>query len=316
MESKIVQHNTYNMENYRAPIVQQSCSTVHRTSTRGAPVYGFYSSPSSFGEGSPQRPKSCPSCKPNIGRYELEHQLESVTTSMPNGNIKRELQDELKSLVSENARLCGWQFGATPYFGAKYPCPTMSFISRRYLHDFKSSSSPCADPKATRLKQPDIFLGKPKGLSGEGTRTTIGLSANTQLVRGRLSTDNEPLSNLPEPKPEQRPQGQRQALKSVTMALDPAKKGPEYWERRRRNNQSARKFRDARKIREIQMQRKLVYIEGENVRLRREIYASQVENFRLKEILSANCDVCSTQESQKQKFVSNERLSTGPSFHS
>ena len=316
MESKIVQHNTYNMENYRAPIVQQSCSTVHRTSTRSAPMYGFYSSPSSFGEGSPQRPKSCPSCKPNIGRYELEHQLESVTTSMPNGNIKRELQDELKSLVSENARLCGWQFGATPYFGAKYPCPTMSFISRRYLHDFKSSSSPCADPKATRLEQPDIFLGKPKGLSGEGTRTTIGLSANTQLVRGRLSTDNEPLSNLPEPKPEQRPQGQRQALKSVTMALDPAKKGPEYWERRRRNNQSARKFRDARKIREIQMQRKLVYIEGENVRLRREIYASQVENFRLKEILSANCDVCSTQKSQKQKFVSNERLSTAPSFHS
>ena len=259
-------------------------------------MYGFYSAPSSFGEGSLQRPKSCPSCKSNFGRYELEHQLESVTTSMPNGNIKRELQDELQSLVSENARLCGWQFGAPPYF--------------------KSSSSPCADPKATRLEQPDIFLGKPKGLSGEGTRTTIGLSANTQLVRERLSTDNEPLSNLPEPKPEQRPQGQREDLKSVTMALDPAKKGPEYWERRRRNNQSARKSRDARKFRELQMQRKLVYIEGENVRLRREIYASQVENFRLKEILSANCDVCSTQESLKEKFVSNERLSTAPSFHS
>lgn len=297
------------MENYRAPIVQQSCSTVHRTFTRGAQMYGFYSSPFSFGESSLQRPKSCPSFKSNFVRYELEHHLESVITSMPNGNIKKELKDELQSLVSENARLCGWQFGATPYFGAKYPCPTMSFISPRYLHDFKSSSSPCEDPKATRLEQPDIFLGKPKGLSGEGTRTTIGLSANTQLVRERLSTDNELLSNLPEPKPEQGPQGQREALKSVTMALDPAKKGPKYWKRRRRNNQSARKSRDA-------MQRKLVYIESENVRLLREIYASQVENFRLKEILSANCNVCSTQESLKEKFVSNERLSTAPSFHS
>ena len=118
-----------------------------------------------------------------------------------------------------------------------YPCPTMSFISRRYLHDLKTSSFPRVNLMATRLEQPDIFLGKLKCLSGEGRRTTIGLSANTHLMRERFSSDNEPFTNLPEPKPEQFPEGQ---------AINLAKKGPEYRERRRRNNLSGKKSRDAR----------------------------------------------------------------------
>ena len=54
------------------------------------------------------------------------------------------------------------------------------------------------------------------------------------------------------------------------------------------------------------MQRKLIYLENENIRLRREIYASQEENFRLKGILSAKNDVFSTQQSRKIKSLSNE----------
>ena len=186
-----------------------------------------------------------------------------------------------------------------------YPCPTMSFISRRYLHDLKISSFPRVNPMATRLEQPDIFLGKPKCLSGEGRRTTLGLLANTHSTRERLVSDSEPFTNLPEPKPEHFPEGQ---------AINLAKKGSEYRERRRRNNLSAKKSRDARKFRELQMQRKLVYLENENIRLRREIYASEEETFRLKGILSVKNDVFSTQQSRKIKSFSNERLSTAPSF--
>ena len=267
-------------------------------------MYVFYAAPSSFGEGSLQSPKSCPSLQSNFGRNGNGHQLESVRTGVPHGKIKRELQDEVQSFVSENARLCGWQFRPNPYFGARYPCPTMSFISRRYLHDLKTSSFPSSNPMATRLEQPDIFLGKPKGLSGEGRKTTNGCSGNTHSTRGTLDRDSEPLKKLREPKAEQFPE--RQAVNS-------AKKGPQYRERRRRNNLSAKKSRDARKFRQLQLEKKLVYIENENIRLRREIYASREENFRLKGILGANCDVFSKQQSLKEKSLSNERLSTTPS---
>ena len=270
-------------------------------------MYVFYAAPSSFGEGSLQSPKSCPSLQSNFGRNGNGHQLESVRTGVPHGKIKRELQDEVQSFVSENARLCGSQFRANPYFGARYPCPTMWFISRRYLHDLKTSSFPSSNPIATRLEQPDIFLGKPKGLSGEGRKINNGCSGNTYSTRRRLGSDSdsEPLKKLPEPKAEQFPEGQ--AIKS-------AKKGPEYRERRRRNNLSAKKSRDARKFRELQLEKKLVYIENENIRPRWEIYAWREENFRLKGILSANCDVFSKQQSLKEKSLSNERLSTTPSF--
>ncbi|XP_020625467.1 cell death specification protein 2-like [Orbicella faveolata] len=289
-------------------MVQQSYSTVvHRTSRKSFQMYSFYAAPSRVGEGSLQRTKSRPRWQSNFGRYDIQHQLETVRTRIPNGNIKRELQEKSptflsQSLISENGKLSGWQFGATPYFGARYPCPTMSFISRRYSQDLNTCSFPRASPVATRLEQTDTSLGKPKGLSGEGTRTTTGLSDNGHATFGRLLSDSEPLTNLPEPKTEQFPQGQREALESINMAINnSAKTGPEYRERRRRNNLSAKKSRDARKFRELQMGRKLVYLEHENIRLRADIYASQEENFRLKRILSANCDVFSSQQFLTEK---------------
>ena len=258
-------------------------------------MYGFYAASSSFGEGSLPRTKSRLPWPSNFGRYDIQHRLETLRTSIQTGNIKRELRQKSptflsRTLISDNARLSGWQFGATPYFGARYPCPTMSLISRRYLQDLNTCSFPSASPMATSLEQTDAFLGKPRCVSGEGTRTTTGASDNAHTALGRLLSDSEPLTNLPESKPEQLPQGQQGALKSINMAINSAKKGPEYWERRRKNNLAAKKSRAARRFRELQMQRKLVYLEDENMRLRADIYASHEENFRLKGILRANCD--------------------------
>ena len=276
-------------------------------------MYGFYVAPSRVGEGSPQRTKSRPPWQSNFGRYDIQDQLETVRTRIPNGNIKRELQEKSptflgQSPISDHAWLSEWQFGASAYFGARYPYPTMSCISHRYLQCLNTCSFPRASRINTMLEQTDTILGKPKGLSQQGTRTSTVVSDNAHITLGRLLSNSEASTNLQEPKPEQLPQGQREALKSI----DSAKTEPEYWERRRRNNLSAKKSRDARKFRELQMRRKLVYLEDENVRLRANIYASQEENFDLKRMLSAKCDVLSPQQSLAEKT---KELSTPLSCH-
>ena len=58
-----------------------------------------------------------------------------------------------------------------------------------------------------------------------------------------------------------------------------------YWERRRRNNASAKKSRDARKAREIQTQLKVDLLEKENTRLLAELLAIQHENLCLRRVL-------------------------------
>ena len=280
-------------------------------------MYGFFVAPSRVGKGFQQRTKSRPPWQSNFGRYDIQDQLETVRTRIPNGNIKRELQEKSptflgQSLIADNARLSEWHFGATPNFGARNPYPTMSCISHGYLQCLNTCSFPRASPIATRLEQTDTILGKPKGLSQQGTRTTTVVSDNAHITLGRLLSNSEASTNLQEPKPEQLPQGQREALKSIDMAIDSAKTEPEYWERRRRNNLSAKKSRDARKFRELQMRRKLVYLADENVRLRANIYASQEENFDLKRMLNAKCDVFSPQQSLAEKT---KELSTPLSCH-
>jgi len=271
-------------------------------------MYSFYTAQSRVGEDSLQRTKSRPPWQSNFGRYDTQHQLETATTRIPNGSIERKLQEKsstlfCQSLISDNARLSEWQFGAFPYFGARYPYPTMSCISHRYLQGLNTSSFPKASQAipTTELEQPDTIPGKPKGVSQEGRRTAAVVSDNTHTTLGRLLSNSEPSTNLQGTKPEQFPQGQREAVKNIDMAIDSAKTDPEYRERRRRNNLSAKKSRDTRKFRELEMRRKLVYLENENLRLRADIYAAQEENFRLKGILNANCDVSSAQQSLTEK---------------
>lgn len=58
-----------------------------------------------------------------------------------------------------------------------------------------------------------------------------------------------------------------------------------YWERRRRNNASAKKSRDARKAREMQTQLKVELLEKENTRLLAELLAIQHENLCLRRVI-------------------------------
>ena len=60
-----------------------------------------------------------------------------------------------------------------------------------------------------------------------------------------------------------------------------------YWERRRRNNASAKKSRDARRARELQTQIKVAFLEKQNMRMLAELIAVRQENVCLRRVLSA-----------------------------
>ena len=60
-----------------------------------------------------------------------------------------------------------------------------------------------------------------------------------------------------------------------------------YWERRRRNNASAKKSRDARRTRELQTQIKVAFLEKQNMRMLAELMAVRQENVCLRRVLSA-----------------------------
>ena len=72
---------------------------------------------------------------------------------------------------------------------------------------------------------------------------------------------------------------------------DPTGIGPRerenYWERRKKNNASAKKSRDARKTRELQTQIKAAFLERENVRIHAQLMIVQQENACLKRVLCA-----------------------------
>ena len=60
-----------------------------------------------------------------------------------------------------------------------------------------------------------------------------------------------------------------------------------YWERRKRNNASAKRSRDARKAREMQTQIKAAFLERENLRIQAQLMIAQQENACLKQFLCA-----------------------------
>ena len=60
-----------------------------------------------------------------------------------------------------------------------------------------------------------------------------------------------------------------------------------YWERRKKNNASAKKSRDARKTRELQTQIKAAFLDRENLRIHAQLMIVQQENACLKRVLCA-----------------------------
>lgn len=81
--------------------------------------------------------------------------------------------------------------------------------------------------------------------------------------------------------------------KNNALQDDPTRNGQKerdstsYWERRKRNNASAKRSRDARKAREMQTQIKAAFLERENLRIQAQLMIAQQENACLKRFLCA-----------------------------
>ena len=61
-----------------------------------------------------------------------------------------------------------------------------------------------------------------------------------------------------------------------------------YWERRKKNNGSANRSRDTRRLREHQTQRMVTFLEKEYLGIRAKMNALEDENHRLRRIISGH----------------------------
>ena len=82
--------------------------------------------------------------------------------------------------------------------------------------------------------------------------------------------------------------GRRMELsKEEGKASNIADETARYWERRKRNNASAKKSRNAKRARELQTQIKVAFLEKQNMSMLAELMAVRQENLRLRRVLSA-----------------------------
>ncbi|XP_054153433.1 nuclear factor interleukin-3-regulated protein-like [Oppia nitens] len=61
-----------------------------------------------------------------------------------------------------------------------------------------------------------------------------------------------------------------------------------YWERRKRNNESAKRSREVRRVKEIHSNARLMFLEEENIKLRAEVDTLRDEIGKLREMLYCN----------------------------
>lgn len=98
----------------------------------------------------------------------------------------------------------------------------------------------------------------------------------------RSSSSGEDITNLAFPPSKSR--DRRGDLKNVNEIISEEEvlgKDQRYWEKRQRNNASAKRSRDARRVRELETQIRAEYLEDENYRVKVENEVLREENARL-----------------------------------
>lgn len=81
--------------------------------------------------------------------------------------------------------------------------------------------------------------------------------------------------------PSNKSRGRRNDFKNGSAISEAIGKDQRYWEKRQRNNASAKRSRDARRVRELETQIRAEYLEDENYRLKVENEVLREENTRL-----------------------------------
>jgi len=81
----------------------------------------------------------------------------------------------------------------------------------------------------------------------------------------------------------------RRPVASISPSQSPSStldtKDSSYWERRRKNNEAAKRSRDARRAKEDELAIRAAFLEQENVQLKCELAALRDETFKLRQML-------------------------------
>ena len=109
--------------------------------------------------------------------------------------------------------------------------------------------------------------GSPPGQGPMGTAAGHS-SSNDSSPGGSSNNDDDSTPRMP---PKKRPHNVPEESKDAT-----------YWEKRKKNNESAKRSRDARRMKEEQIAMRVVYLEQENLQLRTEVslLKSEIEKLR------------------------------------
>ena len=70
--------------------------------------------------------------------------------------------------------------------------------------------------------------------------------------------------------------------KRVTRPVPPEVKDPNYWEKRKKNNESAKRSRDMKRTKEEQISMRVIYLEQENLQLKTEVSLLRAETDKLR----------------------------------
>lgn len=143
--------------------------------------------------------------------------------------------------------------------------------------DSTHSQNPSARPKATRP-----FKAYPKDplslAAGAATAEAVlggdSTEAYAEFRRRMLSQVQQTIGTT-----------NKNMRRSNLSATNPQNADPSYWEKRRKNNEAAKRSRDARRAKEDEIAIRCAFLEQENMKLRYQIAALRDDNERMRRLL-------------------------------
>ena len=192
----------------------------------------------------------------------------------------RQLCEGVMSSTKENP----FQFGSQHETDKSKPRAALAFVNQDYgsLRELKFSSPFLVDTKSTdcssSVNKRSDFAREIAAV--EDATQAVSHSQNKEIKLSSASKHREEGEELTDEPSEKR-------RKDSFDDEDAKQERESYWERRKKNNASAKRSRDARKARELQTQIRAALLERENLRILAQLMIVQQENACLKRVLSA-----------------------------
>ena len=152
---------------------------------------------------------------------------------------------------------------------------TEAFADSGQVDERKEASMRTASETASRFPTYTHWDSRTEFLA-KGTGTLPDSQGETPSECSSMSASNEPLSPM---------DAQTRKRKRRPQPIPEDCKDDAYWERRKRNNESAKRSREMRRMKEQQTTMRVIYLEQDNLRLKTEVDMLRTELEKVREIL-------------------------------